>query len=140
MIIAAITAAAGLLGVLVGASIAQGREDKRWLRDAKLEGVRQFISTSSLVYDRLSRVGDADLPIDARLELRNRVQSGRTVINLLCSEPTVDLAEQLATLVNNTQPALPESNRKIVYETLRALTAAVRTELSLEDSWFRQAK
>jgi hypothetical protein len=123
-------AVVGLLGVVLGAVLNGRRDDRKWLRDQKLRGAVDFLTASGELYDKVTQLNSNDdrWP-EELLELRNRMQSGRSVLLLLCTDDTISAANELAQRVW----AASGTNKEYRDETLslvKRLTRMIRSELT----------
>lgn len=129
IVVGLLGACTSLIGVLVGAWINNKRQDRRWLRDKKLEGAAEFISAAGRLYEhRRPQSTPQAVPSDAA-DWGTQMQRGRSVIYLLCSAETTERAEDLARMVWDDDIAAAQHREKTI-ETLRAFTQQMRAEIS----------
>ena len=127
--LAALAVVAGAAGVIVGAWLTERREDKRWLKDQKLRGVSEFLTSTGQLHDVLRSIGDGDLSAEAKASLRQPTVAGRSTVHLLCEESTRHWADELFRHVHYTNPALPQEYHQHVIELLRRVTLCARMEI-----------
>ena len=118
----------GLLGVGVGAVLANRSQHQQWLRERKIEAVSAFAEDLSLMVNRF-RSGDEIRP-GRRAEWLHAMQSGRTTIHLLCSKPTVDAADELAGLAKATEADRSEDAMDKALQAPTCFVALAREEIN----------
>jgi hypothetical protein len=125
----AIGASVSLIGVMLGAWFNARRQDRMWIRDQKLKGAVDFVTAGGQLYDQQRGNSTSSDHAPTRKELVARMQDGRSVLYLLCSETTVDLAEELARKVFRASPAISPEEHGETMEALRRLNRQLRSEL-----------
>lgn len=124
-----IGAAISLVGVLLGVWLNGRREERKWMRDNKLQSATQFIAATGSLYDHLRKGGVAGLSPELRAEWDDKMQSSRAAVHLLCDQQTIDRMEELSAIVWKAEPGNTKHHEASI-EALRAFTRAVREELS----------
>lgn len=124
-----IGAAISLVGVLLGVWLNGRREERKWMRDNKLQSATQFIAAVGSLYNHLRKGGEAGLPPELRAEWDEKVQSSRAAVHLLCDQPTIDRMEELSVIVWKAEPGNAKQHEASI-EALRAFTRSVRQELA----------
>jgi uncharacterized lipoprotein YmbA len=85
------------------------------------------VENNSLLIDRFSRVPTASAT--ERVEWLHGIQSGRTVINLLCDQKTRDAARQLARLSHQIEREPTQDAVKRAVEALKDFVDRAREEI-----------
>jgi hypothetical protein len=122
-----LAAAGGLFGVFAGARLTHKNQHQMWLSEKKIEAVSAFVENNSLLIDRFSRVPAATAT--ERVEWLHGIQSGRTVINLLCDQETREAAGQLAQLSQQIEKEPTEDAVKRAVKALKDLVDLAREEI-----------
>ena len=117
-----------LVGVLLGVWLNARREERKWLRDNKLQHATEFIASAGQLYNHRRRADRSDLPQEVLAEWDDRVQRSRAAIHLLCERPTIDRMEALSKIVWAARVDDPEQHEQST-RLLRDFTEAVRCEL-----------
>ncbi|MEV4811146.1 hypothetical protein [Micromonospora avicenniae] len=89
-------ALASLVVVAIGAWLQAQRERRHWLRDQKLRGAVDYVTSTRYLLNQYRKVGELGMNEDDRREWRNRMQSARSTLSLLCGARTVTLANDVA--------------------------------------------
>jgi hypothetical protein len=130
-----IGACISLIGVVVGAWINHHRQDRRWLRDKKLEAAAEFIAAAGQIYDHRHRPSHREVSAEMVSEWDARMQNGRSVLHLLCEPSTVEHADALARRVFAENIADPDHHAATI-ESLRAFTGQMRRDLGERSRWW----
>jgi hypothetical protein len=122
-------AIASLAVVAIGAWLQAQRERRHWLRDQKLRGAVDYVTTTRYLLNQYRRVGEQGMNQDDRQDWRNRMQTARSTLTLLCSTPTVSLANDVAAALYRTHPDSDLDQNAETDAIFRALVKQLRKEL-----------
>ena len=122
-----LAATGALIGVAVGARLTHRNQHQMWLSEKKIEAVSAFVENNSLLIDRFSRVPTASAT--ERVEWLHGIQSGRTVINLLCDQETRDAARKLAQLSQKIESEPTPDAVKLAVKALTDFVDLAREEI-----------
>ncbi|MEU8182921.1 hypothetical protein AB0B85_05495 [Micromonospora sp. NPDC049044] len=122
-------ALASLVVVALGAWLQAQRERRQWLRDQKLRGAVDYLTSTRYLLSQYRRVGEVGMDQDDRREWRSRMQSARSTLSLLCSARTVSLANDVARALYDLSPDSDEAHKKAAESAFRNLVWQLRKEL-----------
>jgi len=135
-IIAAVAALAaagfGVLGAVVGARLHKSREHQHWLRDQRLRVSVDFITATRRLLNEYRRHGEAGMDAVERGELRGKMRSARSAIELLCSPETVAAAKLVNDSLYTTGPKESAEQKEATEDAFRQAVSALRAEVNLE--------
>ena len=128
-LLALVSACIGFVGVVAGVIATGRREEKRWFREQKLNGLNDFITSTIEVFDHnIGATVREKADVDRLIE---KMSSGRTTVNLLCEVEVVDNADRLARLALQATSANNDAGSdERFYSIVRSLTLHARAELS----------
>lgn len=127
LILAIAPALLGFLGVGVGAVLSHRGQHRQWLRERKIEAVSAYVEDMNLLVDRLR---EADPPPGKRAEWLHAMQSGRTTIHLLCAQPTMEAADELARTTKEIETDKSREATDHAIAALRRLVELAREEIN----------
>lgn len=122
-------AIASLAVVAIGAWLQAQRERRHWLRDQKLRGAVDYVTTTRYLLNQYRRVGEQGMDQDDRREWRSRMQTARSTLALLCSAPTVSLANDVAAALYRTHPSSEQAQNAETEAIFQDLVEQLRKEL-----------
>jgi hypothetical protein len=129
---ALVAAGFGLLGAVVGARLHKSREHQHWLRDQRLRVSVDFITATRRLLNEYRRHGEAGMDPLERSELRGKMRSARSAIELLCSPATVAAAKLVNDSLYVTRPTESVEQREATEDAFRQAVHALRAEVNLE--------
>ena len=117
-------------GVLLGVWLKSRSDQRSWLRDQKLAGAAEVVSAGSSIYELRSGSGSPppSVELDEVREWQARLQKGRAVIHLLCTQETRDRADRFARSCWQ-RPAEGDGGDEHLVAALREFTTALRDEI-----------
>ncbi|MFI7425812.1 hypothetical protein ACIBPB_02370 [Micromonospora sp. NPDC049836] len=122
-------ALASLVVVALGAWLQAQRERRHWLRDQKLRGAIDYVTSTRYLLSQYRRVGESGMDQDDRREWRNRMQSARSTLSLLCSARTVSLANDVAKTLYDLGPDSDVAQKQAAESAFQNLVWQLRKEL-----------
>ena len=129
---ALIVAGVGLLGAVVGARLNKTREHQHWLRDQRLRVAVDFITATRRLLNEYRRLGEAGMDPLERNELRGKMRTARSGIELLCSPGTVTAAKLINDSLYITRPGEPAAQTAASEAAFRQAVLALRAEVNSE--------
>jgi hypothetical protein len=129
---ALVVAGVGLLGAVVGARLHKSREHDHWLRDQRLRVSVDFITATRRLLNEYRRHGEAGMDPVERNELRGKMRSARSAIELLCSPATVAAAKLVNDFLYTTQPGESAEQTTASEAAFRQVVLALRAEVNSE--------
>ncbi|MER7443679.1 hypothetical protein [Micromonospora avicenniae] len=122
-------ALASLVVVAIGAWLQAQRERRHWLRDQKLRGAVDYVTSTRYLLNQYRKVGELGMDEDDRREWRNRMQSARSTLSLLCGPRTVTLANDVARALYRLGPESDEAQEDAAETAFQNLVWQLRKEL-----------
>ncbi|MFF0366954.1 hypothetical protein [Micromonospora sp. NPDC005087] len=122
-------ALASLVVVALGAWLQAQRERRHWLRDQELRGAVDYLTSTRYLLSQYRKVGELGMDQDDRREWRNRMQSARSTLSLLCSARTVSLANDVAEALYHLGPDSDEAQKAAAESAFQNLVWQLRKEL-----------
>lgn len=122
-------ALASLVVVAIGAWLQAQRERRHWLRDQKLRGAVDYVTSTRYLLNQYRKVGELGMDEDDRREWRNRMQSARSTLSLLCGARTVTLANDVARALYRLGPESDEAQEDAAETAFQNLVWQLRQEL-----------
>lgn len=122
-------ALASLIVVAIGAWLQAQRERRHWLRDQKLRGAVDYVTSTRYLLNQYRRLGEQGMDQDDRREWRSRMQTARSTLTLLCSARTVALANDVAAALYGLGPNVDEAQEAAADEAFQDLVRQLRKEL-----------
>ncbi|MGW2938500.1 hypothetical protein ACWDA7_43550 [Streptomyces sp. NPDC001156] len=120
----------GLAGVLLGAWVTGRNEDRRWLREQKLKSAADFITAGLHLYEsQLDGSDQRHLTRADRVAWQGKLQTGRSVVHLLCRAETRESADEFARLVWRAEGTENVTDQADVVEALRTFNVCLRQEI-----------
>ena len=127
-----VVAGVGLLGAVVGARLNKTREHQHWLRDQRLRVAVDFITATRRLLNEYRRIGEAGMDQVERNELRGKMRTARSGIELLCSPGTVRAAKLVNDSLYITRPGEPTAQKTASEAAFRQAVLALRAEVNSE--------
>ncbi|MFI7545717.1 hypothetical protein [Actinoplanes sp. NPDC049599] len=127
---AIIAAVAGLAGVTAGALLNARRERGHWLRDQKLKAGTDFITAARYLINQYRRVGEQGMDQTHRREVRDRMQSARSALVLLCAAETVAATAKVSARLYETTPGEPPAGADETEAVFAELVDRLRAEVA----------
>ncbi|RKN20963.1 hypothetical protein D7147_09135 [Micromonospora musae] len=122
-------ALASLVVVALGAWLQARRERRQWLRDQKLRAAVEYVTSTRYLLSQYRKVGELGMDQDDRREWRNRMQSARSTLSLLCGARTVSLANDVARDLYRLGPDADAAQRAAAETAFQQLVWQLRREL-----------
>ncbi|TNC27289.1 hypothetical protein [Amycolatopsis alkalitolerans] len=122
-------AAVSLAGVLLGAWLKSRNEHRSWLREQKLKSAADLIAAVSHLYESQRDSSDQSrlTPAD-RVAWQDKLQTGRSIMHLLCRDETRESASAPASFAwQRKDKNVPE--QADVVKALQAFNVHVRREI-----------
>ncbi|GAA3794459.1 hypothetical protein [Streptomyces chiangmaiensis] len=120
----------GLAGVFLGAWATGRNEDQRWLREQKLKSAADFITAGLHLYEsQLDGSDQRHLTRADRVAWQDKLQTGRSVVHLLCHAETRESADEFARLVWRAEGTTNVTEQADVVEVLRTFNTRLRQEI-----------
>ncbi|MFB7758020.1 hypothetical protein ACFC18_52035 [Streptomyces sp. NPDC056121] len=120
----------GLAGVLLGTWVTGRNEDRRWLREQKLKSAAEFITAGLHLYEsQLDGSDQRHLTRADRVAWQGKLQTGRSVVHLLCRAETRESADEFAGLVWRAEGAENVTAQSDVVQALRTFNMRLRQEI-----------
>ena len=129
LVAAGFGALASLVVVAVGAWLQAQRERRHWLRDQKLRGAVDYVTSTRYLLNQYRKLGEQGMDQDDRREWRSRMQTARSTLTLLCSARTVSLANDVAAALYGLGPNSDEPQEAAADEAFQDLVRQLRKEL-----------
>ncbi|BBH67394.1 hypothetical protein ACTI_40790 [Actinoplanes sp. OR16] len=129
---ALIVAAIGVAGAVIGARLHKAREHQHWLRDQRLRVSVDFITATRRLLNEYRRIGEAGMDQDERNELRGRMRTARSAIELLFAPATVAAVKLVNDLLYLTRPGESAAQKEQSEDAFRQVVLALRAEVNLE--------
>ncbi|MBM2622246.1 hypothetical protein JIG36_42760 [Actinoplanes sp. LDG1-06] len=125
-----VVAGIGIVSAIITARHHRAREHDNWLRDQRLRHSVDFVTAVRRLINEYRRAGEAGMNQDEREDLRARMRTARTAIELLCSPTAVAAARTVNDLLYQTTPGEPADHRQTTEAAFQATVEALRAELT----------